>query len=47
MVDEKKARRVHAAAWAWVAAHPEAAGLELAFEAAGVRGRHVERVQLT
>lgn len=46
MIDEEKTRRVHVAAWAWVAAHPEAAGLELAFEAAGVRGRHIERVPL-
>jgi putative endonuclease len=46
MIDEEKARRVHTAAWAWVARHPEAAGLELTFEAAGVHGRRVERVPL-
>jgi len=46
MIDEEKTRRVHTAAWAWVAAHAEAAGLEVAFEAAGVRGRRVERVPL-
>jgi putative endonuclease len=46
MVDEAKARRVHAAAGAWLARHPEVAGLELAVEAAGVRGRRVERVPL-
>lgn len=46
MVDEEKRRRVLAAARAWRAAHPEAAGLELAVEAAGVLGRRVERVPL-
>jgi putative endonuclease len=47
MIDEKKARRVHAAAGAWRAQHPELATLELAVEAAGVRGRRVERVPLS
>jgi putative endonuclease len=47
MIDVDKARRVHAAAARWLAAHPELAGLELQFEAAGVRGRIVERVPLT
>lgn len=46
MIDAEKARRVHAAAWAWYAAHPEASGLELVVEAAGVRGRTVECVPL-
>ncbi|MGH3134495.1 MAG: YraN family protein [Gaiellaceae bacterium] len=46
MVDEEKQRRVLAATRAWLAAHPEAAGLEIAFEAAGVQGRCVERVPL-
>ena len=46
MIDAEKERRVHAAAWAWLAAHPEAAGLDLHVEAAGVRGRLVERVPL-
>ena len=46
MIDGEKARRVHSAGWAWLAAHPEASGLELSFEAAGVRGRKVERVPL-
>lgn len=46
MVDAEKVRRVRRAARAWLAAHPEASGLELAFEATGVRGRHVERVPL-
>ena len=46
MIDEEKARRVHTAAWAWYAAHPEVAGLDLAVEAAAVRGAHVESVPL-
>ena len=47
MIDEEKIRRVHTAAAGWLAAHSELADLELAFEAAGVRGRRVERVPLT
>jgi putative endonuclease len=47
MVGPEKCRRVLAGARAWVAAHPEVAGLEVAVEAAGVRGRKVERVPLT
>ena len=47
MIDEEKMRRVHAAAAGWLAGHPELATLELGFEAAGVRGRRVERVPLT
>jgi putative endonuclease len=46
MIDEEKVRRVHSAAGAWRARHPELAGLELVVEAAGVRGRRVERVPL-
>jgi putative endonuclease len=46
MIDEEKMRRVRTAAAGWRAAHPELAGLELAFEAAAVRGRRVERVPL-
>ena len=46
MVDSEKARRVHTAARAWLAAHPSVAGLELAVEACGVRGRRVARVPL-
>jgi putative endonuclease len=47
MIDDEKARRVQTAAAGWLAARPELLGLELVFEAAGVRGRHVERVPLT
>lgn len=46
MIDAEKARRVHSAAWGWYAAHPEARGLELAVEAAAVRGDSVESVPL-
>lgn len=47
MIDEEKARRVRTAAAGWLAGRPELAALEVAFEAAGVRGRRVERVPLT
>ena len=46
MVGREKARRVRAAAEAWLAARPELAQLEVALEAVGVRGRRVERVPL-
>ncbi|HLF68218.1 MAG TPA: YraN family protein [Gaiellaceae bacterium] len=47
MVGPEKRRRVLVATRAWLAAHPEVAGLDLSLEAAGVRGRRVERVPLT
>ena len=47
MVDDEKARRVKAAAADWLGARPELAGLEVVLEAAGVNGRHVERVPLS
>ena len=47
MIDEEKVRRVGVAATAWLAARPELGGFEVAFEAAAVRGRKVERVPLT
>ena len=46
MIHAEKARRVRAAASAWLAAHPEAAGLEVELEAVGGRGRRIERVPL-
>ncbi len=46
MVDAEKARRVRVGASAWLAAHPEVAGLEVVLEAVAVRGRRVERVPL-
>ena len=47
MIDDEKVRRVHTAAAGWLAARPELVGLEVAFEAAAVRGSGVERVPLT
>jgi putative endonuclease len=46
MINPEKVRRVRVAARAWLAAHPEVAGLELSLEAVGVRGRRIERVPL-
>ena len=46
MIHPEKTRRVRAAASAWLAAHPEAAELEVGLEAVGVQGRKVERVPL-
>jgi Holliday junction resolvase-like predicted endonuclease len=46
MIDPEKVRRVHIAAAGWLAAHPDLADREITFEAAGVRGRRVERVPL-
>ncbi len=46
MVNEEKVRRVRAAAAGWLARHPELADLDVVLEAAGVRGRRVERVPL-
>jgi putative endonuclease len=47
MVDEEKVRRVRSATAGWLARRPDLAGLDVAFEAAGVRGRSVERIPLT
>ena len=47
MIDEGKMRRVQVAATSWLAARPELVGLDVAFEAAAVRGRRVERAPLT
>jgi putative endonuclease len=47
MIDKEKLRRVRTAAAGWLAAHPQLASLDVEFEAAGVRGRRVERVPLT
>lgn len=40
MVDDEKLRRVRRAAAAWLAAHPELAGLEVRIEAVAVRAGH-------
>jgi len=47
MIDQEKLRRVRTAAAGWLATHPQLAKLDVEFEAAGVRGRSVERVPLT
>jgi putative endonuclease len=46
MIDEEKVRRVQTAALGWLAARPDLAGLDLAFEAAGVQRGKVVRVPL-
>ena len=46
MIDEEKARHVRSAAAGWLAARPDLSMLDVAFEAAGVRGNRVERVPL-
>jgi Holliday junction resolvase-like predicted endonuclease len=45
MVGPEKERRLRQAAEGWLAAHPEALGLEVALEVVGVRGREIERLQ--
>ncbi|HEU4973330.1 MAG TPA: YraN family protein [Gaiellaceae bacterium] len=47
MIDDEKLRRVRTAAAGWLATQPQLAELDVEFEAAGVRGRRVERVPLT
>jgi putative endonuclease len=44
MVGPEKQRRLRQAAEAWVAAHPEAAGLEARFDVVAIRGSRLERV---
>ena len=43
-VGPEKARRVRRAAEAWLAFHPELAGLDVRFEAVAVSGGHIERI---
>jgi putative endonuclease len=43
-VGPEKVRRLERAAAGWLARHPDLAGLEVAFEAAAVQGRRIERV---
>jgi putative endonuclease len=45
MVDEEKRRRVRRAATAWLAVHPESAGLDVAFELVAVRGGRLTRLE--
>jgi len=44
MIGPEKARRVRHAAEAWLAAHPELAGLEVRFDAVAERSGRLERV---
>ena len=43
-VGPQKARRVRQAAEAWLALHPELAGLDVRFEAVAVSGGRIERI---
>ena len=43
MVTPEKHRRLRRAAESWLAAHPECAGLEVRFEAIGIRGGRLLR----
>jgi putative endonuclease len=45
MVTEEKQRRLRRAAEAWLAGHPEAAGLEARFDVVAVRGGRAECVR--
>ena len=44
MVDAEKQRRLLRAAEAWLARHPEAAGLTVSFDVVAVRGGRLERI---
>jgi putative endonuclease len=44
MVDDVKVRRVHAAADAWLARHPEAQGLEVRFDVIADRAGRLQHV---
>jgi putative endonuclease len=46
MVTPEKVRRLWLAAEAWLARRPDCAGLEVGFEAVGVRGRRLRRLPL-
>jgi putative endonuclease len=45
MVGPEKERRMRWAAEAWLAGHPELAGLEIALEVVAVRGAQLERLK--
>jgi Holliday junction resolvase-like predicted endonuclease len=45
MVGPEKRRRLRRAAEAWLAAHPEAKGLEPSFEVLALRSGRIERLQ--
>jgi putative endonuclease len=44
MVDEEKQRRLRRAAGAWLAAHPEAAGLQVSFDVIAVHEGRLKRL---
>jgi putative endonuclease len=44
MVDDEKQRRLRLAADAWLARHPETAGLRISFDVMAVRSGRLERV---
>lgn len=44
MVGEEKLRRMHRAAEAWLARHPDAAGLDCRFEVVAIRPGELQRV---
>ena len=44
MVDDEKQRRLRLAAEAWLARHPETAGLQVSFDVIAIRGGQLERV---
>src|SRR6266513_4155370 len=45
MVDAEKQRRLRRAAGAWLATHPEAAGLVVSFDVIAVQARKLSRLQ--
>lgn len=45
MVTPVKVRRLHRAAEAWLARHPECAACEVRFDVVAVRGRRLERIR--
>ena len=46
MITGEKLRRLAQAGESWLVAHPETAGLEVAYEAVALRGRRLQRVPL-
>jgi putative endonuclease len=46
MITREKLRRLAQAGESWLAAHPEAARLEVVYEAIALRGRRLQRVPL-
>jgi Holliday junction resolvase-like predicted endonuclease len=44
MVDEQKQRRIRRAATAWLAAHPEHGGLEVAFDVIAIQEGRLVRL---